>query len=325
MDRAQSPQVLAVVVSWNSGRWLPACVAALRAQTWQSLRVLVWDNASGPDTQAVLDTLEREDPQLRVVRCDTNLGFAGGNNAAVRSDADAALILTVNPDAMLDPDCVARMVDALLADAGVAAVGATQLQADRDMLDGLGDRYHLCGLAWREAHGEPAGKSGRGVREIFAPCAAVALYRRSAFDAAGGFDEDFFCYFEDVDLGFRLRLAGHRCVHVHEAVAVHVGSVSVGKESDFALYHGHRNLVWSFVKNMPWPLLWIGLPMHLVLNAASLAIYARRGRGRVLARAKLDALRGVPRFWRKRRTLQRGRRASVGAIWQALDKRLTPP
>lgn len=76
---------------------------------------------------------------------------------------------------------------------------------------------------------------------------------------------------------------------------------------------------------MPGPLLWLGLPLHLVLNAASLAIYACRGRGRVLGRAKLDAIRGLPRFWRKRRTIQRERRASLRTIWQVIDKRLTPP
>jgi GT2 family glycosyltransferase len=101
-------------------------------------------------------------------------------------------------------------------------------------------------------HGTPASALKGSECEIFSPCAAAALYRRSALLEVGGFDEDFFCYVEDVDLGFRLRLAGYRCLYVPLSVAHHIGSGTTGgKNSDFSVYHGHRNLVWAFVKNMP--------------------------------------------------------------------------
>ena len=86
------------------------------------------------------------------------------------------------------------------------------------VLDGAGDNYHVSGLVWRRGHGNTAQGEMNAPREVFAPCAAAALYRRSALIDVGGFDEDFFCYVEDVDLGFRLRLAGHRCLYVPQAV-----------------------------------------------------------------------------------------------------------
>ncbi|MFN3398776.1 MAG: glycosyltransferase family 2 protein [Ferrovibrio sp.] len=99
--------------------------------------------------------------------------------------------------------------------------------------------------------------------EAFGPCAAAALFRADAFRAAGGFDESLFCYMEDVDLAFRLRFAGERAMQIPAARVRHVGGGSVGG-SEFAVYHGARNSVWCFVKNIPAALLW---PLSAVESA----------------------------------------------------------
>ncbi len=193
------------------------------------------------------------------------------------------------------------------------------------LLDGEGDAYHVSGLVWRMGHGAPVPAVAENEREVFSPCAAAALYRRSALLEAGGFDEDYFCYVEDVDLGFRLRLAGHRCLYVPLSVAHHVGSGTTGgRHSDFAIYHGHRNLVWTFVKDMPGLLFWLLLPLHVLLNLVSVIWFVLRGRGGVILRAKRDAVLGLPKMWRKRQQIQKMRLASIGDIWRVLDKRLLP-
>ena len=141
--------------------------------------------------------------------------------------------------------------------------------------------------------------------------------------SVGGFDEDFFCYVEDIDLGFRLRLMGHRCLLVPGAVVHHIGSTtSGGRHSDFALYHGHRNLVWTFVKDMPGILFWLLLPLHVSLNLISIIWFALQGRGGVLWRAKRDALLGLPKMWRKRQHIQKTRVASICEVLRHLDKRM---
>ncbi len=197
--------------------------------------------------------------------------------------------------------------------------------SDPMLLDGEGDAYHVSGLVWRMGHGAPVPAVAENEREVFSPCAAAALYRRSALLEAGGFDEDYFCYVEDVDLGFRLRLAGHRCLYVPLSVAHHVGSGTTGgRHSDFAIYHGHRNLVWTFVKDMPGLLFWLLLPLHVLLNLVSVIWFVLRGRGGVILRAKRDAVLGLPKMWRKRQQIQKMRLASIGDIWRVLDKRLLP-
>jgi GT2 family glycosyltransferase len=111
---------------------------------------------------------------------------------------------------------------------------------------------------------------------------------------------------------------------VPEAVVRHVGSVSSGgRHSDFSVYHGHRNLVWTFIKDMPGYLLWALLPMHVLLNIFSVLHIAMRGQASVILKAKRDAIAGIPRIWRKRRLTQAKRQAPIKDIWRVLDKRLT--
>jgi GT2 family glycosyltransferase len=157
--------------------------------------------------------------------------------------------------------------------------------------------------------------------EIFSPCAAAALYRLSALKEVEGFDEDFFCYAEDVDLGFRLRLAGWLAIYVPDAVVSHVGgSTTGGRHSNFSLYHGHRNLVWTFVKNMPSFLFWIFLPAHIFLNLISLLWFSFHGRGRIIFKAKIDAIKGLRSQIHKRAETQRMRKVKLFTIFNILNK-----
>ncbi|MCP4090345.1 MAG: glycosyltransferase family 2 protein, partial [Gammaproteobacteria bacterium] len=250
-------------------------------------------------------------------------GFAAANNFAL-AECNTEFVALLNPDAFPEPDWLERLVVAANLNPETVAFSSRQMEYESQyFLDGVGDAYHLSGLVWRRGHDCLLSDGFLQEREIFSPCAAAALYRREAFIDAGGFDDDFFCYVEDVDLGFRLRLAGYIAMYVPDAVVHHVGSATTGgQDSDFALYHGHRNLVWTFVKDMPGILFWLLLPLHLALNIVSIIWFALRGRGRVILRAKRDALLGLPKMWHKRKHIQKNRVASIGEIWKQLDKRM---
>ena len=138
---------------------------------------------------------------------------------------------------------------------------------------------------------------------MFAPCAAAALYAREAFASAGGFDESFFCYLEDVDLGFRLRLRGERCIQVRRAEVLHFGAVSANPDSDFFLFHTQRNRLWVLLKNVPSPLVWLTLALQIV--ALPLTVLRRPpGKRRAALKGVMAGLRGVPMAWRQRRKVQ---------------------
>ena len=313
-----SQLVSIVIVNYNSGDLLTRSLEALRKQTLRPRQIYVVDNASRDGS---CDRIPTDFPEVTLIRLEQNTGFAAGNNLAVRRAESCEWIALLNPDAFPEPKWLETLMDAAARHPQFSFFGSRMLMADSpDLLDGVGDVYHVSGLHWREGHGQRAMEIYLHEKEIFAPCAAAALYRRDIFLKAGGFDEDYFCYAEDIDLGFRLRLLGDRCLYVPDAVVHHKGSASTGKRSDFSIYHGHRNLVWAYVKNMPEPLFWLYLPLHVALNAASIVWYSLKGRWRVILRAKWDAIKGLPRMWKKRRAIQARRSVSGWEIRKTMEK-----
>lgn len=310
-----------IIVNWNGERFLDR-LSALPLQTVAPHEIILVDNAS---SDASLDIVRRF-PSVRLLAQNENLGFARGNNLAIEAAAaESEWIALLNPDAFPEPHWLEALLSAARDYPAFDVFGSKLVDAnDSAVLDGAGDVYHVSGLVWRMGHGAPVSSFSEQAREVFSPCAAAALYRRSTLLEMGGFDEDYFCYLEDVDLGFRLRLAGYRCLYVPSSVAHHVGSGTTGgPHNDFAVYHGHRNLVWTYVKDMPGVLLWAFLPLHLVMNLATLVVFTLRGQSGVVLRAKRDAIKGIPGMWRKRRRIQADRRATITDIWHMLDKRLT--
>ena len=313
--------VTVIIVNWNSGTLLAKCIEFIRKQTMRPDHIVIVDNASMDDSVAALKTYDR----VTVRVSNVNLGFAAGNNLAL-AECDTEFVALLNPDAFPKEDWLERLVASADTHTHIAMFGSRQLCQDKpDVLDGIGDLYHWSGLVLRNRHSMRQCDADLVSREIFSPCAAAALYRRQALVDAGGFDEDYFCYVEDVDLGFRLRLAGHKAMYVPEAVVHHVGSATTGgKRSDFSVYYGHRNLVWTFVKDVPGILFWLLLPLHAAMNLASVLWFALQGRGGVILRAKCDALLGLPKMWRKRRAIQSTRIATVREIWRLMDKQVVP-
>jgi len=312
--------VTVIIVNWNGGILLKECLFRLMNQSYTATRILVMDNGSTDGSEKFAEQISG----ITLRHLGNNLGFAAANNRAIE-ECDTDFVVLLNPDAFAEPNWLEQLVHAAQKNPNVAAFGSRQLVHGKpDTLDGIGDIYHISGLVWRNGYGRTQSEADQVTKEIFSPCAGAVLYSREALLKVGGFDEDFFCYVEDVDLGFRLRLAGYKSIYVPEAVVHHVGSASTGgQHSDFSIYHGHRNLVWTFIKNMPGILLWVLLPVHLILNIVSICYFSILGKGSVILRSKWDALKGIPAMWNKRVKIQKGRRASVMDIWHMLDKRIT--
>ncbi len=311
-----------IIVAFNCWNHLFPCLDALQAQSVSEFRTIVVDNGD-----AIVAQLERikSYKNTSYIKSGSNLGFAAGNNHGLDNVGNAEWVMLLNPDTLPAPDWLEKMLVATVQYPDFSFFGARLLQAQNPaLLDGDGDCYHVSGLPWRSGMGLSAAKASVTPRETFAPCAAAALYRSNALREVGGFDEDFFCYMEDVDLGFRLRLAGHRCLSVPDAKVLHVGSATTGKRSPFYIYHGQRNLIWTYVKNMPGVLFWLFLPLHVALNIVGVLRYALSGQSGTVLQAKRDAIKGLPKIWQKRQAIQKTRVASLADILKNLDKRLVP-
>ena len=144
---------------------------------------------------------------------------------------------------------------------------------------------------------------------------------RAVFEELGGFDEDFFASHEDVDLSYRAQLRGYRCRYVADAIVRHHGSATMGKVSEFAVFHGQRNLEWMYFKNVPASLLARSLAGHVIYNAAAAVHFARLGLLGTFVRAKIAALAGAGHIFRKRAAVQRTRRVPASVIWARLERR----
>ncbi len=303
-----SHRVIAIVVNYNGGRLLSECVRSLLSQSRAFDRILIVDNASSDDS---LEAIEAEFQGVDILRQPTNIGFAAANNLAVKADASADYIALVNPDAAPRPDWLAELLKEAERHPDTASFASLTLNTSKpDIIDGAGDAYHASGLVWRQGHGQALSGFRPLETRCFSACAAAALYRRSAWDEVGGIFEPYFCYQEDIDLGFRLRLAGYDCRLVPSAVALHHGSAITGKDSEFALFHGHRNLVWTFFRNMPWPLLLLLLPVHLLAQIYLTLRHGPGNQGRSIGKAFIAAWKALPARWAERKAIQRHRKAS---------------
>jgi GT2 family glycosyltransferase len=224
---------------------------------------VVLDNAS---TDGSVDELELRWPDFRLVRFERNLGFSLANNRGARL-ARGHWLVFLNNDAFPRPDWLERLLEATLAWPDFSFFASRLVYAGNpNQVQSAGDVCNISGFAWSRGNGFPVAQEYLEFTEVFSPCGAAAMYSRQAFLEVGGFNEDFISHLEDVDLGFRLRLIGQRCLYVPTAVVDHVVSAGYGVESDRTVYQVQRNVIWMYLSDMPGSLFWKYLPAHLLAN-----------------------------------------------------------
>ncbi|KRA57669.1 glycosyl transferase [Caulobacter sp. Root656] len=310
------PLVSILIVAYQSGPTLTRCLEGLRRQTFRDFEILMVDNAS---TDGAPQAAVGADPSIRLIEPGANLGFAAGNNLAAR-EAKGRWLAMLNPDAYPDADWLAALVAGTTRHPDVHCFTSLQMVADEPgLMDGAGDVMTSAGIPFRGGYRRrlpPNLPEG----EVFSACGAATLIDRDLFLGLGGFDERFFCYCEDVDLGYRLRLAGGATLLLPGAVVEHVGSASTGVRSDFAIFHGSRNRIWTFLKNTPPLLLWLTAPLHVAVTAGLLLLHWRRGDAGPVGRGIRAAFQrqALGPILASRRELQAARKAGSWDILRAM-------
>jgi GT2 family glycosyltransferase len=299
----EGKSVAVVIVNYNAGDLLKKCLACLAQQTVTPNKIIIFDNASDDGSIREIADLY---PDILVIQSLANVGFAAANNQAARQAQECEWLALLNPDAFPEPTWLEELLHATTAYPTVTSFCSKMISGrDEQLLDGTGDMYDVLGRASRRNYQQVPAHDCDEAGEVFSACAASALYKHAVFNEVGGFDEDFFCYYEDVDLGFRMQLAGYNCRYVPKAVVYHMGSAISGLNSDFCLYYCHRNLIWAYIKNMPLLLLLLYLPGHILLNVLYLVLYSRQAQFRIVLKAKWDAIKGCVRMLRKRWAIQK--------------------
>lgn len=233
-------RVAAVVVAYNGGRLLEECIASLVGQSLPELEIVLVDNAS--TDHAPCRVLRRFGDRVRTVWLPRNRGYAAGANAGWRTSS-ADVVVVLNQDLIVEPDCLALMLAALRASEGDALVSPKLVLRDApDLVNCIGIEVHLSGVAWCRGLRTRA-DDWRGTVEVTAVTGAAFMARRHLLQALDGLDEAFFMYYEDVDLSLRARLAGATCLVACDAVAAHDWTLDL-TPTKFGLLERNRRAIW---------------------------------------------------------------------------------
>ncbi len=309
-----------IIPNWNGLRLqlLPACLAALRLQTWRDFEILVVDNASTDDSCA---WLAREYPEVRVLALESNRGFAPAVNAGIRAARGETVVL-LNNDTEADPAWLAEIACALEQNprAGMAAC-KLRLFDRRDHLHSAGDFYRVDGIPGNRGVWEKDCGQYDDARGVFGACGGAAAYRRAMLEEIGLFDESLGSYCEDVDLNWRARLAGYDCGYAPRAIVYHHISATGG--GPLASYYVGRNLIWVLAKNYPAEL-WAKYRRRILIAQWRIswgALKSIRGTAaRARLRGQLAGLFGLRRWLGRRGEVRR--RVSADEIERMLVKGL---
>ena len=308
------PLTSIIIPNYNGLRFLTPCLDALRAQTYprEHTEIILVDDAS---TDSSVAFVTEQYPEVKIVQLARNSGLAVGCNAGARAAAGDLLVM-LNNDTEVEPGWLAALVEAAAANPQAGAIASKMLLFDRrDTLHNAGDLMGADGIPRNRGVWERDTGQYDAQPQIFGGCGGGVMYRRAAWEQAGGFDERLFMYLEDVDLAWRLRLVGWDAVFAPAARLYHHLSATGG--GTLASYYVGRNTIWVIAKDMPGPLIrrHFGRIVRAQWRITWDALRAWRGESaRARLRGQLAGVIGLPRVLGWRRQTQAARQTPLTEI-----------
>lgn len=254
-------KVTVIIPNFNGIRFLKECLDALETQTSDEFETLIVENASSDGSS---EYIRKNYPWVHLLENETNLGFAGGVNVGIRA-CETPYVLLLNNDTKVHPRFVEEMLRAIERSERIFSVSSKMIQYhNHSKLDDVGDFYSVVGWGFQGGVDHSVRRYKR-MRTVFSACAGAAIYRRDVFEEIGYFDELHFAYLEDIDIGYRAKLAGYDNIYAPKAMVYHVGSGTSGsKYNSFKVKLSARNSVYLNYKNMPnWQLGLNALPLAM--------------------------------------------------------------
>lgn len=304
-----APTVSIVIINWNGKEHLARCLASLEAQTYRDFEVIVVDNGSADGSVAFL---RERYPTVHLICNDRNLGFARANNQGI-AVARGRYIVILNNDSQTEPQWLEALVSAAERHPEIGAFAPLVLFNDRrDTVDSAGLTISVLGHGVQNLLGERVERVAE-VHEVFGVSGTAALFRRELLQDVGLFDEDYFAYYEDVDLAWRARLRGWRARLVPEAIVYHAHSATLGRGSPFKKRLLTRNRLWTIAKDYQFPAVGFFLPLIVMFEMGFVILSLIRGDVAPLT-GFWQGLTGLPGALHKRVDIQSRRTTSFREI-----------
>ena len=314
-------KVAVVVLNYRGWQDTKKCIAALKKQTYGDFEIYLIDNGSGDESIAKLSKLKAKN--LHFHQEPTNTGFTGGVNIGIRWAMEHGFdgVALLNNDAAPEPDWLEQLVKVCVDKPHVGAVTSLMLNAAGTHIDDAGDIYSTWGIPSLRAENLPKDQApDSGL--VFGATGGATLYRTAVFEKIGLFDEDFFAYNEDVDISWRMQLAGKQVWYEKSAVVYHKHSATSSKIPGFTINQVFKNLPQVFWKNVPFPMI---IPMWFKFTLVYLmfvAYQAPKGGLKFALKGFWQSLKLWPRSLRKRWSIQRTKIVSNAYIRSLLYKGL---
>lgn len=279
-------RVSVVVPNYNGIAFVEACFQALLQDAPQSELIMV-DNGSADGSR---ELVEERFPRVRVIALDKNYGFCRAANEGMRA-ASSPYVILLNNDTEVLPGFVRELVRALQADSKAFSAGAKMIQLhDQEKIDDAGNFY--CALGWAFARGKDKSvEYYEKADEIFAACGGAVIYRKAVLERIGYLDEAHFAYLEDIDLGWRAKIAGYRNLYAPKARVLHVGSGTSGSRyNEFKVHLSSRNSVYLAYKNMPAFQILLNFPFLFAGFVIKYLFFVKKGLGKTYRKGLKEGL-----------------------------------
>lgn len=274
-----------IIPNYNGMKYIENCLKSLAGEP---ARILVVDNGSADGSR---ELIEDRFPEVEVIALESNRGFCGAVNRGI-AESKTTYVILLNNDTVVRPGFVRALENPLQRDAGIFSGSAQMLNMKNPrLIDDAGDYY--CALGWAFAAGKDKEKEAYlQERDIFAACGGACIYRRKTLQQIGVLDENHFAYLEDIDLGYRARIAGYRNLYVPEAQVYHAGSGSSGSRYNaFKVKLTSQNSVYLFYKNMPLLQILINLPFLAAGFLIKTLFFIKKGFGGVYVSGLIKGLK----------------------------------
>ncbi|MCI7558017.1 MAG: glycosyltransferase family 2 protein [Lachnospiraceae bacterium] len=277
-----------VIPNYNGIRYLKNCLLSLQKCEGEDFEVIVVDNGSTDGSDLLPDSLKLN---VRLIKLNENTGFAHAVNVGIR-EAKGEYVILLNNDTEVESGFVRKLTEALKKNRKAFSASAMMVDMNnREVLDGAGDYYCALGWAFAYGKGKKTEECDKG-RKIFSSCAGACIYDKAKLEITGLFDELHFAYLEDVDLGYRARIAGFDNIYEPAAVVYHAGSgFSGSRYNEFKIKLSSRNSVYLILKNMPILQLIINLPFIVFGYLIKTLFFVLKGYGKVYLKGLLDGFK----------------------------------
>lgn len=285
-----------VIPNLNGAGWLRDSIESVYAQTEQNFELIIIDNGSTDESLEIARSYQGR-PRYTLIENSSNTGFSYAVNQGIRA-AKAPYVVLFNNDAFAEPDWLSELLRVADSDEKIFAVQSLMIRHwDRKLADDAGDFVTILAWAYKRGDGLLASRYQKQCR-VFSACGGSSLYRKSILDEIGLFDENFFAYFEDVDLSWRANNAGYKNIFCPSSKCYHICGATTGGAkgstyNDFKSVQSGRNSIYLPYKNQPLLMLLLNFPFLLIGYLVKMAVFSLRGFGKPYRKGCKEAFQNI--------------------------------